>query len=310
MSASIEQSQKAVSSIFEKFKRSRSLDEATEADTRCEIVDRVLEALGWDIPTVKREVYTGSGQWIDYTLRAREQAWLVVEAKRAGKTFLLDLSKHRSLNIKIPTLLRRHGPSIKEALSQAAGYCNDISAPFACVTNGLQWCLFRGLSSERRRWNQGNSIVFDGSHGPLGILENFNEFFSLLGYANTGSVALASRLTVASEGEILPALRPRDSIRIARLFADDEKLAAIREISQFLFSDLVTPEKKEMLNRCYVSPGTEAEFDSSIARLLVDSGIDSIEEGFDIHEGDPEDFKRQLDSLSSNLALRANFLTP
>jgi hypothetical protein len=138
MSTDFKASEKQVVKVLEKHTSQDRLDEANEADTRCEVIDNILRALGWETEGVKREVNTGVGEWIDYTLDAQGNPWLVIEAKRSGRTFFIDSHKGKPHNASVATLLKRGGSSIKEAMRQAAGYCNDVSAPFACVTTLLE----------------------------------------------------------------------------------------------------------------------------------------------------------------------------
>ncbi len=37
------------------------------------------------------------------------------------------------------------GEALRDAMSQAASYCNQTGCTYAAVTNGVQWIFFRGL---------------------------------------------------------------------------------------------------------------------------------------------------------------------
>src|SRR5262249_49905007 len=136
----------AVMGTLRGFAVTRRGKEANEARTRVELIDNVLNAMGWPVEEVEREASTGGGGFLDYELWATDVPFMVLEAKRVGRVFDLQAigrgSRVRSLN----TLLSRGGEALREVLKQASTYCNDRGIPLACVSNGLQWVFFRGLS--------------------------------------------------------------------------------------------------------------------------------------------------------------------
>lgn len=81
---------KAAIEAFEKFGNTRRISEPNEAETRCELIDQILTAIGWEAGGFCREVSTGTGDYVDYVLPRSTHPILVVEAKRSGTSFVLD----------------------------------------------------------------------------------------------------------------------------------------------------------------------------------------------------------------------------
>src|SRR3954468_21414004 len=104
-----------------------------EADTRFQIIDRILmEVLGWERTEIKMEPSTEKG-FIDYLLRAADRNRLVVEAKRTH-TQLIDTVTRRASNYKV------NGSGLKSAqpgVRQAMGYCLETGVVFAALTTGI-----------------------------------------------------------------------------------------------------------------------------------------------------------------------------
>jgi type I restriction enzyme R subunit len=103
-----------------------AIHDETEADTRANRIDPVLNAVGWLPPDahVKREQIApgrivqggkrANPMSADYVLHYRDQKLAVIEAKRAGL-------------------------ATAEGVQQAKEYAKRLNAPFAYATNGLTW---------------------------------------------------------------------------------------------------------------------------------------------------------------------------
>lgn len=177
----------AVERIFTEFTPTRRFREANEARTRIEVINRMLVSLGWPNMDLEPESPSGTGEFLDYELWAQDQAWMAVEAKRAGVTF--DLSdagtrKSGSHLRSIVSLTSQGGGALREAMKQAATYSNDKGIPLACVTNGFQWLFFRGLSSKHRAWTRGSALVFASADE---VIARFDDFLRALGRTWAGT---------------------------------------------------------------------------------------------------------------------------
>jgi hypothetical protein len=234
------------------------------------VVDQILAALGWPNEEIGREMSSGAGDFLDYELRAAGLPWMVVEAKRIGETFLLAglAPSVEGLVRSLRALLNRGGAHLREIMKQAAGYCNDRGVPLACVTNGRQWILFRGLSSRGRPWTQGSAVVFDG---PAEIEAHFDDFWDCLARATTHRAFLFEALDHPPSRELPSARVPRDHISRRIPDRDGSTTSLTRSISTFFFSEIHGSEREPLLERCYVEPGMANEFERSIQRLLKDS---------------------------------------
>lgn len=88
----------------------------TEADTRANLVDRVItEVCAWPDEMIRREPHVESG-YIDYSLLVRSRPYVNVEAKRTGVSFSFPLTTSKTLKLWaqfLPTNLspRRSGRS-------------------------------------------------------------------------------------------------------------------------------------------------------------------------------------------------------
>jgi len=270
------------------------LRQRNEASTRVELIDRILDALGWNSSEIGREVPSGAGSYLDYELCAADTQWMVVEAKRAGATFSLpDLGARYTAVHSIQTLLNRGGTHLREALIQAATYCNDRGIPHAAISNGTQWVIFRGLSAKDRPWTKGVAVAF---RSPEEIISRFDEFFGCLARSGAGTAYL---------GRILdrPALAapprfsiPRDVLTPIRPPVDSHRLSLLRSAADFLFSDIFGEDRGSMLERCYVEPGAAPEFERSLQRLLRDTARTLDDEADRVIEGDTAKF---IDELST-----------
>lgn len=286
---------KAVIEAFEKFGNTRRISEPNETETRCELIDRILTAIGWEIGGFAREVGTGTGDYVDYELPRSTHPTLVVEAKRSGASFVLDETKLETGRTRaLVTLLRIGGKSLKDALKQAAGYCNDRAIPYACVTNGYQWLFFRGLSSEAQSWNDGRVIVFPSSEA---LIANFDQFLACLAPHKIASSELPRLLARPTTQEIPRSIIPLERLTLRRKSASDALLDLRRVIGQQFFAQIHGSDRTKMLAKCYVEPGGRPDFNHSLQRLLDDTLSSNEIGGEDVYQGNTKAFVNQLQSL-------------
>lgn len=280
--------------VFKAFKPVRNLRKKNECETRVELVDKILGAVGWDDVSTGREVPSGSGDYLDYELSVEGERRLVVEAKRLGRTFELSLPKSkdgRTLTRRIQSLQSKGGKELKDVLAQAASYCNARAVPWACVTNGYQWVFFRGLSSKTQEWPKGMAVVFDG---PEEILARFDDFLGCLSREWVGGPYLAELVDAAPTVEIPERVLPSDLLTTRRSGFDPEVAAHLRGIGDYLLGEIYGPERTDMLEHCYVEPSIGTEFERNLRRLLKDTsdGIDPSAQ--DVQEGSPSSFVQQV----------------
>lgn len=251
--------------VLKLLARAEALDEEdpNEARVRLEILDGVLIAMGWRKESFYPESYDGEGGFTDYLLKSYDTPHLVVEAKRSGRRFTLPAGV-RSRRTKAGALHTGGGADLKEAMEQAARYCNNHGAPFACVTNGLQWVFFRGTAFQRRGWKENTAVCFRSLEE---VREQSIEFWNLLSFESVVEGGVRQVL----DGERLPqasfAKRPHGIVPAA-----GEPLVGSRhvvnQLFEFYFSDIVEADQGRMLDACYVADQRVSEYDKELARLL------------------------------------------
>jgi len=285
----LDRDQSDLEKVLRSLPKPQVLRDANEAKTRIVYIDRVLNACGWPPEELGVEEPTGSGDFIDYLLTdARQQPWMVIEAKRTSRTFALPKRQQTQRSL---AALYRQSSDFAEVLDQAARYCNTRGVPYACITNGYQWIFFRGLSAAGRPWLKSSALVFDSFED---IALRLQDFFRCLHKSYAFTTALPELLERAHGSGLLPERRATDHLpQIQRPV--QQPCPATRAAAEFLFSDIYGKEHVGMLDECYVVPGHSSEFDEALQRLLKDTPGDLATISEDTRDGTP---KRFIDDLS------------
>lgn len=295
------QAKKSASAAFQNFSKLRRLTEANESETRCELIDQVLTAVGWESGSFSREIATGTGDYVDYEV-PRTAPILVIEAKRSGTTFALDETRLETGRTRaLQTLMRNGGQSLRDALKQAAGYCNDRAIPYACVTNGYQWLFFRGLSSETHVWHTGRAIIFPSADE---LIANFDDFLACIAPHKVASSELPRLLARPTGQEIPRSTIPLDNLTLRRKSPPKAVLDIRRSIGEQFFAQIHGSDRAKMLAGCYVEPGGRPEFNRSLQRLLEDTISTEFLGDDEFYEGNTKDFTDKLQRLDIEGSLR------
>lgn len=157
--------------------------DGSEADTRALLIDPLLQHLGWGWGDIKREPYAGwtdARGFIDYLLMQDGRPLVVLEAKKAGRSFNLpqNLTTQRTTTYK--KIRAAASPSLVEALDQCLQYTQHTGAIYACATNGADWIFFKP-SHSFRALPDARVIVFNGIDQ---IVKRIDEFSELIGYSS------------------------------------------------------------------------------------------------------------------------------
>lgn len=290
-----------VSEAFQAFgKNYRRLTEANESETRCELIDRILTAVGWESGTFSREVATGTGDYVDYEV-PRTNPILVIEAKRSGTTFALDETRLETGRTRaLQTLTKNGGQSLRDAVKQAAGYCNDRAIPYACVTNGYQWIFFRGLSSDTHSWPTGRAVVFPSAEE---LIANFDDFLACIAPHKVASSELPRLLARPTGQEIPRAITPLDNLTLRRKLPPKEVLDIRRAVGEQFFAQIHGIDRAKMLAGCYVEPGGRPDFNRSLQRLLEDTISTDFLGDDEFYEGNTKDFTDRVLRLDKERSL-------
>lgn len=119
----------------------RSAVDTNEATTRLRAIDTTLfDVLGWDKLDVDTETYCRAEGFADYACRDGTTFSLIIEAKRAGKTFVIPDVSFGNTPVGL-TLIADECPEADAALRQAVGYAASLGARYVAITNGHQWLL-------------------------------------------------------------------------------------------------------------------------------------------------------------------------
>src|SRR6187402_2533754 len=148
--------------VLEKLEALKSVD--TEADTRAQMIDPMLEALGWTSGAIRREPYAGWAQskgYVDYLLSADGRPRYVIEAKRRGRTFDIPTSLRKQRYTSYKKLYTSGSPDLQEALDQCLRYSQHTGAPYAAATNGIDWLAFKP-SHPYRALPNARVVIFSG----------------------------------------------------------------------------------------------------------------------------------------------------
>lgn len=240
----------------------------TEADARLQVIDRVLmEVLGWNHADIRSEKRSGDG-YADYVLTIGGKSRLIVEAKRDGR----DLG----CRAKAPgQTYKLNGPvfkteAAKEGITQGVIYCAMNSAELACVTNGLEWIIYRGNRlGDGTETLEGMAYVFPS----LTDLEaKFDLFYSLLAKESVNGFVYRPYFQEAEGQPIRTSIFSRTIRRSgsARLKPSGELSKDLdRTMSEF-FQRLSGDGDDEMVYECFVESPESRLADHRIVRIASD----------------------------------------
>lgn len=244
-------------SIHDLLEWARANDQSlyrNEAQTRFDLIDRLVTALGWSPPDVRVEVHQ-SGTYSDYEL-GTPAARLLIEAKREGNYFTLP-SGWTDRIAKLTTV-SSGSPAIADAIDQAMSYALKRGIPYAAICNGWQLVAFIASRTDGVPPLDGDALVFPTLQS---MVDDFRRLWDNLSHDGTEDQSLYRTLT-----------RPRARISTPRLSAKIPNypgLARRREAEQTLqilgsvfVEDLTTLEENErhFLISCYSTSGALSQY--------------------------------------------------
>jgi hypothetical protein len=249
----------------------------TEADTRANILDRILhEVLEWPRSEVDREPHVNQG-YIDFLVKHGRPIF-VLEAKAEGETFSLPYRKavRRKINVKN---LFSMDPKIKAAMIQAQRYCVDTGTRFAVVSNGYSFIIFRAII-EGYSWFQGSSVVF---YDYNDINNDFASFWNLLSYESVidGNLEDAFRYFTPSTRNFYKPIEVRADSDAT--YGRNPYASTLRPFIDKFFGDIAAQDTIELLKHCYVYSQSIQYIDKDLHLILQDqipifaNGAESVE---------------------------------
>ncbi|MDP8258931.1 MAG: hypothetical protein P9L90_05875 [Candidatus Aadella gelida] len=110
-----------------------------EATTRLRAIDTLLfDILKWDKSEIEAEKYCRQEGYADYVFHINNNLTLVLEAKKAGTSFILP-DKAFTERPYVFGLFSKECPEAYKALQQVIGYAASLGARYVAISNGHQW---------------------------------------------------------------------------------------------------------------------------------------------------------------------------
>ncbi len=256
-----------LSKIYEDFSEFCSKrGQVTEADTRSQIIDRILkEVLGWPESVIGREDSVHQG-FIDYVLSLPNgRNTIVVEAKKEGISFDMPVARN-TIRYKLNGSIKSN-EALYSAINQAHYYAVEKGIRYAVVTNGYAWIFFKAMRDDMP-WREGQAIAFNSA----GIVKNkFSEFWNILSWESI----IAGKYEFAFSN-IQPVNRNLFRV-IDKLYNPDQPLARNRlhiqlhSIVNRIFGDITESDQVEILERCYIHNDRLRIVDRTLEFVIQDS---------------------------------------
>jgi hypothetical protein len=241
----------------------QELQEANEAQTRFDVIDRIIsELLGWRHGQVEVEVPDHGERlgYVDYILRAGDRT-ILVEAKKIGAAFP---SPTKRAKLKLAGSILSRG-EIGGAIRQAETYAIHKEADIVVVTNGLCWCFY---SLKDRDADSYASLLF-----PFSSVSHAERLFLLF---SASGVARGSLDEITNH---LPPVEHRLSatIRLASARVDRNSIAdyIAPALDTALYADALL-SSPEHLERCFVSTEARTRFDKTLGIHLADPKPEAV----------------------------------
>ncbi|MCK4625722.1 MAG: hypothetical protein KAV00_10455, partial [Phycisphaerae bacterium] len=112
-----------------------------EDTTRLRYIDSILfDILRWDKTIVTTEQYVRDEGYADYVFTIQGTRSLVLEAKKAGTSFVLPNQKYPERAVPF-NMIADLCKEAHAAMQQAVPYANSLGARYTAISNGHQWLL-------------------------------------------------------------------------------------------------------------------------------------------------------------------------
>jgi predicted type IV restriction endonuclease len=242
---------------IQKFVAERNLSASSEAQTRFDVIDRILrEVLSWRHGQIQVEEPTAGMRkgYIDYTLTSGDEC-IVVEAKKVGAAFPSPTQRKR---LKLSGSVLGSG-AINEAISQVQEYGRTKQANVLVVTNGLCWCLF----ARQDEYGDDYGYLLFPFIDPQDAEALFNHV-SLV-QVEKGSLRTITNALPRTEDRLLSVVSDTDA-RVDRNNIADYILPALNNA---LYADALL-ENPDALKHCFVTTEARTKFDSHLGMHLAD----------------------------------------
>ncbi|WP_417374310.1 hypothetical protein [Glutamicibacter protophormiae] len=261
----------AYKSLEELSSQQADISDRNEAQTRLDLIDKVLTAFGWKF-TVEDKSESG---YTDYRLGTPATV-AIVEAKREGLSFTLPDDVNYGI-VSLKALLS--GPEnkdLKSAIKQCMAYCADLGVSQGIVTNGHQWVAFIATRSDSVRPLDGRALLIPSIKSFCDNFTNAWNLFSVNGL-KTKSLERALDLTPTPAPVPLSVRLPNYPGTRVR----NDLQSSLQILGQVFLEDIPSrPQLRErFLNECYATSGALSQF-SELSRTVLKSQLNErITEG-------------------------------
>lgn len=255
-----------IDTAFEKFLEYKKQfndflkEDLSETDTRCKILDVILnDVLGWDEYDIIREGYVRTG-YFDYEVSSATFKF-VIEAKKGFVDFKLPAKGNES---KLKTLYT----SNKDVFNQIRGYLFERGLAYGVCTNGHQFIIGRFVNNTGIDWQENKCFYFKDLDD---IESNFIKFYGLFSKEN---IQLSGRIVIDEEDNTGQTIfkncdLKRKDDELIRNQLSYELIPIINKVFEeiYLTENL---EKKEILEKCYVSNEDVKKYKKELGHIFSD----------------------------------------
>lgn len=236
-----------------------------EAATRLRAIDVMLfDVLDWQREEVDPESYCRAQGYADYVCKIEGRVVLVIEAKRAGTTFVLRTEKLDNRPYSFG-FLAQESKEAADALQQVIGYAATIGARYVAITNGSQWVLAMTYV-ESRELDERLVYVFES---PEAIKSKFRMFCDCFAKAQMGT----GRVDADLLGIVQKPPPPKLSSRIPGYPLAGTRNVFRNELSlilDYVWQVMSQDEgSKEFIHNCYVNPQSHEDAIALVRELLT-----------------------------------------
>lgn len=250
-----------VSTLFEAIHKSafeRTLENVSEAQTRFDVIDRIIkEILQWKNGQISVEPHISGlkNGYVDYILVASDYS-IIIEAKKVGSAFP---SPTRRKKLKLTGAILGSG-EIKDALEQAETYAKERNADIVMVTNGTCWCFYPLGESDKNK-------IYANLLFPFEDLSDAEKLFNLFEVHNVENDSLKS---ISIDNDLilnnkLNNIVDNCDLRVGRNNIADFIMPAIDYaiMAEALLEDEIA------LKNCYVTSDSRVKFDNTLQMHLA-----------------------------------------
>ncbi|MCC6582986.1 MAG: ATP-binding protein [Chitinophagales bacterium] len=289
-----------VSVIFEEIHKKafeRTLENKSEAQTRFDVIDRVIkEILQWKNGQISVEPHTTGVRegYIDYLLISGDYK-IIIEAKKVDAAFPSPTKRKK---LKLTGAILGHG-EINAALLQAEDYARNKEADIVMVTNGNCWCFYPLKETQR-------SDIYASLLFPFDDMADAEQLFNLFEVHNVENDSLK---TISGESDVILNNKLNNIIdncdhRLGRNNIADFIMLGIDHA--IMAESLLNDEK--VLESCYVTSDSRVKFDNTLHMHLSQYRPNLIEPAKRIRRDKQKDefseaFKRAQPNITSPVTL-------